>query len=148
MSLRIEVSGSRGFFVVGSAVVVGEDVASEVEDDVVSLTTPVGAITIPVLELLVVGAMDTATDSEVGARDTGTGLDDAGSDVGGFEIGILGPSDGFALDGGWLDGWLTGTSEVRLGSGAVALIFPRAGVGLIFPRASVGLGIEGTVTVL
>jgi len=125
MSLRIEVSGSKGSFVFDLSVGAGEDVASEDEDDVVSLTTPVGAITMPVLELLFVGATD-------------TGTDDAGSEVGGFEIGILGPSEGFAV-GGRLDSWLTGTSEVRLGSGAVPLFFPRAGV---------GLGTEGTVTVL
>jgi hypothetical protein len=76
-SLTIDSIGLRGSLVVGSAVVVGVGVVD-------SLTTPVGAITIPVLELVVVGARETGAESDAGS----------GSEVGGFEIGFAGPSDG------------------------------------------------------
>jgi len=112
-SLMSDFRGSSG---VGSAVVVGAVVIGAVEigaSVVDSLTTPLGAITMPALLLLGVGARDTAG-SDVGS----------GSEVGGFEIGIEGASDGFALGC-----WLTGASEVKLGSGFVPLFFPAVGFG-------------------
>jgi len=110
ISLTIDSTGSRGFVVVGAAVVVVGVVDS--------LTTPVGAITIPVLEVVVVGARETGAESDAGS----------GSEVGGFEIGIAGPSDGWAL-GCWLGCWLNGASDVKVGSGFVTLLLPNVGFG-------------------
>lgn len=101
----------RGSFGVGFAVVVGAvDVGATIVE---SLTTPLGAITMPALLLLGVGARET-TGSDVGS----------GSEVGGFEIGIAGALVGFALGC-----WLTGASEVKLGSGFVPLFLPTVGFG-------------------
>jgi hypothetical protein len=111
--LRSDVTGSRSFVVVGAAVVVGV---------VDSLTTPVGAITMPVLEVVVVGARETGAESDAGS----------GSEVGGFEIGFAGPSDGRAMGGRlgcWLGCWLKGASDVNVGSGFVPLLLPSVGLG-------------------
>jgi hypothetical protein len=128
-SLIMDLTGSRGFFSVGSAVVVGVGVGV-----VDSLTTPVGAITIPVLELVVVGARETGgadeSSSEVGGFEIG-------SWVGGFETGFWGASDGFTLGC-----TLKGVSEVSVGSGFVLL--PPMPLFLF----GVGIGAGGTKTVL
>jgi len=116
-SLRSEVTGPRGCLWVGSAVVVGVGVVD-------SLTTPVGAITMPVMLVVVVGARE-------------TGADESSSDVGGFEIGFTGAFGGLALGC-----TLIGVSDVRLGSGFV----PLPPMILFLP--GVGIGAGGTKTVL